>query len=513
MKKYKYSIYTTLVVIMLQACFKDNGNYNYDSPEVISISGISDSYVKISMIDSLNIYPEVSSTDPEADMDYFWGIYETNVQGSIPKLDTIARSKNLNYLIHQTAKTWVLVFSAKNKNTGFSQHVSSKINVGTEFTRGWYVLKDENEKSDLDFYRTPHSIVPEPSEPYADVFFKANGKKLNGKALGINFDTQYKSTVTGINSNTRAFFTFTEKDASVIYSNSMYEIKNFDSLFLEVPSVKAPQAMFLGSSAEYIINDGGIHDIYTMATNYGVFGARQMRDAYNTSYRLSKYYLTQYGTTPILFDEESTSFVAVSPGAATLTNIKDAKTTTMPSKNTNKNLLYMGISNASSKSLQGIAILQDKTDGNLKILSVITPNIQSFKLINDTLQTSSMLYSATAYGPNIEDESMLYFATEKQIWSYNLVNKYEQLQYTLPADETLTFIKHRKYIMASDVDFNFNFVMIGSTDGTNYTIRMFTKTAGNLSSAPTITMKGRGITRDVIYLAPSIGNYTFPNSY
>ena len=153
MKKLYILTLAVTIAAMVSSCYKDKGNYSYATSEVITITGIAPSYDKISKQDKITLTPTVSSSSPNASFEYFWGIYETNVQGSVPKIDTIAKTLNLDYFITQSAKAWVLVFGAKNKTTGLQQLVTSTINVITPFTRGWYVLKDDGTSTDLDLLK------------------------------------------------------------------------------------------------------------------------------------------------------------------------------------------------------------------------------------------------------------------------------------------------------------------------------------------------------------------------
>ncbi len=510
MKKYNLILLITLALIA-HSCFEDHTNYDYLDHEVISVKGIDASYNKVSMVDSLNITPTVSSSDLKAEFDYFWGIYETSVQGSAPKVDTISKELSLKYLIRQPAKTWVLVFGAKNKNTGYTKLITSTINVGTQFTRGWYVLKNEGNQSDLDLFLTPTSIEPASTVP--NVYSFVNNRKLDGKGLGMNFESTYKSFVTGVNANTRAFFIFTDNDASIVNTNTMKEIKNFGQCFYTAPAVKSPGFIMVGSMADYFINNGQLHSIYTMSSNNGIFGSIQMRDAVNSPYYLSKYYITTSVNDPIFFDETSSSFISAGGAGTMLTAVTDAAGTAMSANKNNKNLLFMGISNTGSTTLAGVAVLADKTNPQLKILSTITPKVSAFKMVNDTLLSTSKLYNATKYAANIGDETLLYFVVGNEVWSRNLTNKFEQLQYKVPAGETITFIKHRKYTTTTEPAYAYNFIMVGSTDGTNYSIRMFNKSAGNLAGTPSVVLTGKGQATDVFYLSPSVNYTTYPNTY
>ena len=509
MKKLHIIIMLSAMIVLVTSCFKDKSNYAYLPSEKIYVTGVNASYDRVSQVDSIVITPTVKSTDPTAKFSYFWGIYETSVQGSVPTVDTICRTKDLHYFVAKPAKAWVLVYGAKNKNTGYMTITTSTLNVITQFTRGWYVLKDDGSKTDMDLFLTPTTIVP--TTMLANVFSLANGRKLDGKAKSMNFESTYKSMVTGVLGNTRAMFITTDKDASIINTNTMLEIKNFNGCFYSPPATKAPNAMFTGSSADYFVNDGQVYSIYSMSSNTGVFGNRQMRDAVNTPYHMSDYYYTYVVYDPIFFDEFSSSFVSAGGAGTVLNTVTDAAGTAMKANNNNKTLLFMGMKTTSS----AVAVFQDKTIPTQKILSQITTTVSAFKMVNDTLLSTSKLYSATKYTCNYVDESMIYFVVGgNQVWSRNLVNKAEQLQYTAPAGETINFIRHKKYTVGTtELPYNFNYIMVGTTTGTTYNVRMFTKTAGNLATTPAFTLTGTGSVGDVFYLTPSVSYATYQDSY
>jgi len=135
--------------------------------------------------------------------------------------------------------------------------------------------------------------------------------------------------------------------------------------------------------------------------------------------------------------------------------------------------------------------------------------------MNDTLAATDKLNNAERFGLIVEDENILYFSVGQEIWSWNLSNGVEQLQFTVPAGEKVTFIRHRKYAGSNTTEqpFYYNYMLIGTTSGGSYKVRAFRKTSGNLASAPDFTMEGKGSVGDVIYIAPPVSNYTYPNSY
>ncbi|TKC07436.1 PKD-like family lipoprotein [Pedobacter frigoris] len=505
-----YSALTLGLTLLMFSCAKDKSNYDYAPNEKITVTGLEAGYSPISEKDRLVIEPTATSTDPNAKFEYLWGIYETNVQGSAPVLDTIGRTQKLDYLVKQPAKGWVLVLRVKNTNTQYTQYFTATVNVVTQFTRGWYVAKDDGTQADLDLFLTPTAITP--NGKIENVYSMINGKKLQGKGLIMNFFSSYKSMATGVLGNTRAFIVATENDASAININTMKELRGFNSLFYQAPAVKAPGSVFLGSSAVYLVNNGQCHSIYSMSANTGQFGVAKIKNDLNTPYSLSKYFLTSSFADPFFFDETSSSFIAATATGAVMTSVSDApdkdgkKETDMPANNNNKKMLYMGYKTSSL----GYAVFQDKTVSSLKILSAVTPNRTAFKMLNDTLLTTSKIYNATRFALLDGDENMIYFVLGNEIWSRNLSNKFEQLQYTVPAGEEVTFVRHRK---STEAGYAYNYVMVGTKSGSNYKVRMFTKSSGNLSVTPAFILEGAGIVRDVMYMAPSVSEYTYSNSY
>ncbi len=499
-------IYILLIASVLTSCFKDKGNYVYTEHEEITVTGIAASYDKISLVDKITIDPTVTSNKPGAEFTYWWGLYETSVQGAVPKVDTLLRTKAIDYLVVQPAKGWVLVFGAKNIKTGYTKIVTSNINVITQFTRGWYVAKTESGKTDLDLYTTPTTILP--VGKVENVFSLANGRKLNGKANSLRFYSDYKSLTGTSFLNTRALFVVTDEDASVVNIGTIKEIRDFNGLFFNAPSIKKPDILCNGAQSFFFINNGRLYSIYNMSSNTGQFGISQMINEYNSDYKLSKFFYTPGFSNPLFFDELTSTFYSAGGASLQLTSVRDAATTKMPANNNNKNLLYLGFKTTAA----AFGVFQDKTNPNLRILSTITPNINSLLMINDTLAVTEKLYGATMHTLFNGDENMMYFVVGNEIWSRNLSNRFEQLQYTVPGDESISFIRHQKYTVSSDAPFNYNYVVVATKKGDTYVIRMFTKTSGNLNPAPAFTITGKGEAGDIIYMSPSVGGSTYPNT-
>nr|WP_162988871.1 PKD-like family lipoprotein [Pedobacter schmidteae] len=509
-------------LLFAAACKKDKSNYDLKPDEILTITGINPRYTVVSEKETLSIDPIISSNETNADFEYLWGIYETGVVNGIPKLDTIAVTKKLDYPVKIPAKGWTLVFRVKNKKTGYAKFFTSALSVITEFTRGWYVAKDDGTNADLDLFLTPNSIKPE-GEKRENIYSQVNGSKLEGKVQLMDYVTSYRSTASGSPSPsaTRTLFLSTDKEVAAIYINTLKTIRSFNSLFYQTPAVAAPQVAFIGYGDFFLINNGVLHGISTQSGNSGIFGAPILRDERNSPYRLSKYFIGSDYSNPYFFDENSSSFVSASGSATTITSITDDAGTSMPVNRNNKTLLYMGYKSNTYLpapdyrfKVTGYAVFQDKTDPSVKILSEVATDGNKIKLVNDPLKSSDKMYNASMYTLLSENENIIYFTVGNQVWSRNLSSKSEILEYTAPAGEQITFIRHKTYSAGSDAAYAFNYFMIGTQSSGNYKVRMFNKSSGSLVSTPVFTLEGKGIARDVLYISPSRGtSNTSPTSF
>lgn len=520
MNKFLYYLLIGLTLIV-SSCAKDKSNYTYNTEEYIEIEGIEDKYTAVAFQDTIKIEPQISS-NKDGDLEYSWGIYETNVQGRSAPVDTISHTKNLKYAVHEDAKDWVLVFLAKNKRTGYTQYKTTTLTVATAFTRGWYILKDDGANSDLDLFLTPQSIMV--NGKIENAFSTANGSKLQGKASNFSFTSAYKSNILNPTTyaNTRTLFITTEKDVQAVGINNLKTIRDKSTLFIGGDqNIAPPVSAFVGNSAIYLMNRGELYNIYSNSVNKGQFGSKVRYDDNNSSYSLSPYFASQYSVDPILFDNNSSSFVTLVNGSgSTLTTFSNVDGNTLPTVRNNKTALYLGFKSTTYlpapdyySKRQGYAILKDKTDPSLKSLCFLEGDRTKLTIKSETLSPSSLLQNASLYTLLTEDENLLYFVTNNNVYSRNLSNGFEQLQYAVPSGEQVTFIKHLKYAVTTEPEYNFNFFIIGSKSGSNYKIRMFKKNSGNLESVPTQILEGTGSARSILYISPRVSESSYPSTY
>lgn len=507
MKKLNYILIAFSVLIT--ACYEDIGNYDYSDKEKISTEGIASSYTVVSLVDELDITPTLtSSIDENAEFECFWAIHNGK-SGAV--LDTISYTKDLHYEVTEDAGTWYLVFSAKNVNTGYSLYTQKTLNIITEFTRGWYALKDDGTDSDIDQYLTPDTIVPTQLIP--DVYSRVNGSKISGEAKMISYLTSYKTYVASSSpANTKTLVAVTDNDMTFNYINTMEMMRDFTTFSYYVPEERNPG--YVGASTGQLsllaINAGKLHSIYTMMTNSGVFGYEATRNTAGDDYSLSDYALT--GSSYFLFyDNMSGSFLNYSSYTVQFVNASKHANSDMEVLNTGKEMLYMGARNIAASS--GVAYMKDKDEVEGADRTLVTLTVAS-KLTAKGVAISSdqKLYDGKLITCS-QDEQVIYFVCDgKEIWSRNLASGLEQLQFTAGDDEEITMVRQKKY--TAEAKYTCNYIIVATSNSANeYKARFFQKVAGNLNAEPDFVMEGEGRVKDITYISPSVGEKTYVYGY
>lgn len=511
MKKVYNIIIYVFVAASLTSCFKDLGNYDYTDKEVISITGIEESYTAIQLVDKLNITPTVTSNKP-AEFEYYYAVYETNVQGYAPVLDTIQKTGKdmVNYLVTKKAMTYGLVFMAKNKKTGVTGFFKSTLNVVTKFNNGWYVLKNNGDVCDLDLFDASNNKIE-------NVLLAINGKQLKGNASCITVANNYKvyDVATGRFVNTTTLFPVTDKDAmAVILSTAKIE-HTFGEMFYDEISEPYSPSMFMATfQGLWTTNHGRAFGIYGMSANTGKFGVEFPIDANYTPYNLSKYSAFSGSYGPLSFDETSSTFVIVPPFGSALIPAKNQSETEMSAFGNNKTILYMG-----SRSLYDtyfFAVMKDKTNPNTRFISKVdgfnSSSSVSLKITNDTLATNDLAFNASMYTAN-HSLDIIYFVSGGKVYMRNVAAKRTtnvDLGISIPAGETISFIKHIPKTSAT----TFNYFVVGTSVSGNYKVRMYNvKSTGDVEATPALTLEGKGRAGDVLFTFPTISHSTFPSSF
>lgn len=490
-----------LFVIVFTSCFKDKGNYTYGELEEIKIEGIQDEYTVIYMRDHLQISPEVITSDPDADLEYKWSMQ--NEEG------IISNELLLDTFVNWTPDSYRLILGVTNKRTGYTVYETTDVAVNTEFSIGWYVLKDNGETTDIDLYTETEKIP--------NVIQMVNGSSMQG--IGKKFCFYRGHDVFDPESNTysgkNVLFALTDRDVNGIDAMTAYRWRRFEDLFFEPLEKQAPNVMIAGWLEAYMINDGKIYTLGMSSATNGKFGAVRHVDGDYDKYYLSQYvYCDGLKMNMLVYDTVGCSFYTASDRQDYLSIPTNETGSEMIGQNTNKRLLYMG-TKVEYMGTHAYAVMQDKSDPELKMISRIKINggstIDGISFSNDTLPENSAAYHAEWYAMSYSEEVM-YFVSNGGIYSKTVSGKKgaETLEYTIPGGEQVTFLRS---LNVRGGDIRYNYLMLGTEVNGSYKVRCFGKTtAGHLNPVPEVELPrenetSEGRASDVIFIHPSITTY------
>ncbi|MDR1415071.1 MAG: hypothetical protein LBI96_04590 [Odoribacteraceae bacterium] len=489
----KKQIITILLATLLAAtaCYRDKGNYNYRDVDPVTVTGIAESYVAFSYQDVLRVNPAVTN---EERYDFCWLLYSTafNVNARvIPRPDTIARSKNLEYAVRENPGSYILVFSARDKETGYTELTTVPLTVTTVNMTGWYVLKDNGGKTEFDFFATDATPAPTVANW---ISLYNDGRQLDGAAVKAVFVPGFK--ITPNDDPLNVFAVVSGNDAAIIRIDNGEIIMDYDNMFFIRPLARNPQNIILDLSENtiYMIND---HILYTMNKVGGLFV-----DPPSWDYRVSPLSAISFSPLIIVFDEQAKSLIRFgnnlfSPYNDASTALKlnnlDAEVMWMEGYNYPRWRVYALLEHASPAGTFSLVKLQNDYGGSTSVIG-------ESQDIPSTLQ----LPHADKWAGNFEYD-IIYFARDNKLYRANMDTNppVESLQVTFEPGEVITCMQHMvKPVPQSPGTVVKNCLAVATYAAGRYKVYLYSIEVGNLVPLEHPNFQGEGRVTTVNYVQP-----------
>ncbi len=185
MKKIAYfQTICLLSLFVLQGCYKDEGNYDYETINEITIDLGFEGFLDQYAADTVHIDPVLtfSSGEPENDLSYYW--YCNN--------EEIATEKVLNYPVKQLkGKRPYVKFKVINNRDSSTFISGFYVEIIPDYMTGWVVLTKEGERSILSY------INPVDYSIYPDFYTEKTGLELGPDVLRIKEHWPFDATTIG----------------------------------------------------------------------------------------------------------------------------------------------------------------------------------------------------------------------------------------------------------------------------------------------------------------------------
>lgn len=466
-----------LSVLLCWACVDDTGNYTYEDPETlmpVEISGLSDTTFKI--LETVSLTPEIKGMQNESDYWFTWYSYPAGSTGTSER-DTLARTRNLTFKMEYPAgESRILVYEIKDKKTGV--HVNSKIRIQgiSEYGKGFIVLKDENEETDIDF------VFPDGSK-HENILYTNLQTRLQGTAVKVVFqEAQYANETTNpdgtvtLTRNQQAWHVLSSRDMISLKPDNLSIYKRAAEEFYSAPEAIAPQDLFCHSSQNHLtlINAGKIHTISNSTQNIGKFGYSKF--GYENLFPA----MVNTWSYTMAFDRTTRSFVMTSISQTDLQLYLPPKA---------ENPLQISSSNMNADM---IALLQRGLPGNQKAWALMksVSGPEEYYLIDikstdqnypftdyDVIPASRNLVHADVYAAH--ELNYIWFAKDNVLSYYQKntsdADSYETTEslYPFPAGEKITWMQQIISLPWADEEDAYNYLLVITNSSNGWKLYRF----------------------------------------
>ena len=181
MKKDILSIAITgLLAISLHSCYSDSSSLgDPDSVPTIEITEMPEQSIVSYKGNHLQITPEIKTAYNDSQLQYTWYLYidKEHDEAGFRK-NVIGTERNLDYEVNLSSGLYVVCLEVKVKETGLAQYARTNLSVSTEFSDGFYILKQtEDGNTDID--------LSTESGLSADILQKLTGEHLQGEPVSL----------------------------------------------------------------------------------------------------------------------------------------------------------------------------------------------------------------------------------------------------------------------------------------------------------------------------------------
>jgi hypothetical protein len=419
MKKYTVDIIliTCLVcagTLMLAACYKDKGNYDYNELEQFYVDSIKvGKEFIVGQFDTLKLKSGLVYAGDRSKLKYSWSAYLVQPSLNGNKADTLSTTEDLSVPIPLFPEKYYLEFTATDPVTGRRAAARYTMNVES-IGAGLLVLYEKNNQVDCDLIKTKllEGLLPA-DEVVRNLYSLANPTMpLTGEAIGIN---AFKS------GSVQYISLFSSNDGVAVSPADMVINKKFKDLFFLPPNAQKPQGYFapLGFNTnnyetsagyEFLVNNGQFYANMVLFA-FGRESAYSLLTKASGSYKASPYTMFAPGRI-VVFDEQSRGFLQASPLGTTLSAYSSSTAGTPPFNfnNIGKDLIWLGYGYGSIA--MGYGFFKNPGDDGARYIYVMDFATSTAKYIMD-ISAFDRITEAKLFALGMRGQLMYYAAGNK----------------------------------------------------------------------------------------------------
>lgn len=505
----RYILPALLLLLMLGACKKDLGDYDYTNVgiPVIDTAGIGNPYY-IERYTSLQIDPEINyeGGDVKA-LRYQWLLYP-HITGSTNaniEIKTLSTEKKLNVPVTEKVGEYrvELIVTDTSNQLKANMIFTVVVSVGIEY--GILVLHADGDSSDVDFITTANAVPVAGITPkwIRHMFSASTGSKIAGTPRFIAQERRTQSTQNWIMTGSAGHI--------ARMSGSDFSLLREDrSLFRRSDAIIDPQTfMMLGNGYSALINAGRLHIYSTTYETDALFSGAVPGD-----YELAPYlaHASYFSILAGVYDQKHGKFIHPASIAGSMIDFIAPPDSIQPPfdlRNIGKDMLYM------DRGFNGHthAFFKDRT-GNGHWLYIINFNTtdNGNLAVSASNMTSLPEIGAAKFFQSSEQGYADLYATDRKIYTYDYqgTNTATLAFDGFPAAETITCMKIYKPSPSYNLtEAQGRILYVGTWDGQQGKVYEFQLNAisGQITPVPLNIFEGFGKIADISAKARGAGTY------
>lgn len=531
--KHRNKIFSILLalVLLLPSCYKDLGNYDYEDFGRIQIDSIMHFYGSARLFeDSLKIYPKLSFLE-EGNEAFTGEWFRETPTGLV----SVAKTIDLELPLTINGKN-AFHFKVTHTRTGITARETTSIEVKSAMERGFYILKETaSGDTDLDgFIRVSGDTIEEKPNLISQIL----GKPLMGEPVDLDYwdwlqRIEHEGTVKI--EKPRVIRPMSKKELAIFNIKDFNYLGGLDQMLSTELPTENLQLEALSSRHELttLIYNGG--KVQTLNNGTDEDGLSRFVGEYVGDYELAP---SVCGTISplagaLVFDKKSSSIRGISVATSTsLIALLDSGYTKYPVfssnakgiiSNLNVNLKYNGrydpgvpVPPLISETGYGVStyLFEKKNHADSLLLyhvslQPISSGMYTFALPLfriDTLQNIRNLRKAEHYAMNLFKET-LYFSTKGKVYAYDCNTMTDQQILDFGSEE-ITYLRHVKWRLERNRDYNFDCLVVGTYANGRYKLRFQSLIGTALTGDEKFTFEGEGKVKSFVYATPY--EKTFP---
>lgn len=496
--------------LLATSCIDDKGNYDYVDgasvfpPAIVGLPADTTIQQGSELTLTAGKHFSVKNDDPSR-YSYEWSVTEATTAGFLPTRTYIGKEENLIYTMKLAPGEWTLTLQVWDRQLDIYDKAQMHLNVvASPLDKGWYVLKDQDGYTDIDYITTDGKM-------YADVLAPADNK-VKGTAVkivyqgGRYYHVQKNADGTSTTlSNQKALHILTTEDIATFNAKDLQLFKTFSDQFYTAPAQRMPQDIDVPSSIGgdlYLLNAGRMYSIYGMSSNIGKFGGAKVGD-------LDIYpCMINNANAELVFDRKSHSFLTGSSYGETFTPLDtpapDASTPASLS-NMPYDMVKMCAGQGGNYSEDyGFALMKGTADGKYYLAHL------RYDYDGQYASYPIMTWLEVPAGSGLLDCDCMacpasgefaYYSIGNKLYTYTNasgISERDHLQLTLPEGEKITYMSNFRSTYGSI----YNYLAVLSSTATGWTLRVYEPEGidiEEIKQEPVATYSGTGNGRYVMY--------------